>query len=354
MEKNSGTWFYYDQQSRNQNSLGSPIHTGLLSSVPTYLNQHSEYSTFETSPLFPDSGMQQFKASEPNVSRNWLHFLPFNQTFAPVSNPVFTERFPTAPLENFGMKGSPDTATRTAQKKFLVFDQSGGKTTLIYSSGVETPVQCTTLSKPKPPAPYVLNKEEARNTIAPLGPLMNDEYNENNYKHDKKSEMHEDTEELNALLFSEGDSESSDDDEETSTGRSPPSTMTHCRLPVLAEDRDVLRSAEPNKRQKLLHGGYDVPPYVHTARSLKTYTSSELEDDADSSWGNANSQDSKELGTISGKKRSRKDEVLETVNILQRIVPGGKGKDAIVIIDEAIHYLRSLKAKAKVLGLDTL
>ncbi|CAI9762034.1 unnamed protein product [Fraxinus pennsylvanica] len=318
------------------------------------MNRYSEYSTFGTSPLFPGSGMQQSKASELNVSRNWLHYLPFQQTFAPVPNPVSTERLPTAPLESFRVKGSPDAATRTAQKKFLVFDQSGGKTTLIYSSGVETPVQCTTLSRPKPPAPYVLNEEEMRSTRARLVPLMNDEYNENNYKHDKKSEMHEDTEELNALLFSDSDSESSEDDEETSTGRSPPSTMTHCRAPVSVKDGDVLRSAEPTKRQKLLHAGYDVPPLMHTAGSLKTYTSSELEDDAESSCGYANGQDSEELGTVSGKKRSRENNVLETVNILQRIVPGGKGKDAVVIIDKAIHYLRSLKAKAKVLGLDTL
>ncbi|KAL2509412.1 transcription factor bHLH [Forsythia ovata] len=354
MEKNFGSWFYHDQQSRNQNSLGSPIHTGPLNAVPAYMNRYSvEFPTIGTSPVFPGSVTQPSKASEPNDTQNSLHFLPcFRQAFAPAPNPVFKERLPTASLENLGVKGSPDTGSRTAQKKFLVFDQSGGKTNLIYSSVVETPVQCTTLSRPKPPSPYVLIKEEAWHTRSPLGPIMNDEYIASNYKHDMKSETHEDTEELNALLCSDGDSDCSEDDEATSTGRSPP-TMTHYHVPVLGEEGDVLRSAEPTKRQKLLHGGCDVPQLTQAEFSLKTYTSSELEDDAESGCGNANSRDSKESGFVSGKKRSRKDEVLETLNILRRIVPGGKGKDAIVIIDEAIHYLRSLKAKAKVLGLDT-
>lgn len=61
-----------------------------------------------------------------------------------------------------------------------------------------------------------------------------------------------------------------------------------------------------------------------------------------------------ESGSLSGNQRSSKEKIRETISILESIIPDGKGKVTIVVIDEAIHYLRSLKDKAKALGLDTL
>ncbi|CAI9760744.1 unnamed protein product [Fraxinus pennsylvanica] len=323
-----------------------------LNTVPAYMNPYSiEDSTTGTFPLFP---LQQLKASGLHDSPNWFYCLSrFRQAFAPVSNSLPTEENPAGPFENLGRKGCPDMGKKCIQKKFLVFDKSGDKTTLLYSSGAKTPVQCATSWGPKPPSTLNLTKGEQGDFTSPLGPLFKDECIKYNYEDDLESEMHEDTEELNALLCSDSDSDFSEDDEETSTGHSP-STMTDNGIQEMVEERSDKGSkyVRPTKRQKLLDLNYDVPSLVYSSRSAKTHTCSELEDDAESSCGNGINQESKILCSLSGRKRSRKERIHETVNILQGIIPGVKGKNAIVVIDEAIAYLRSLKVKAKDLGLE--
>ncbi|KAI3447676.1 hypothetical protein Pfo_004341 [Paulownia fortunei] len=358
MEKDSG--FGYHQHlhlmSPNLNLLGFPFDTGHLNTEPVCRNPHSvEDSTFRNVPLFPVSGLQQSKASEPNNSQNWFCPMPhFHQAFSPVLNSASKEKFP-AGLFDFGQQRSPTLGTAPAQKRFLVFDQSGDKTTLIYSSGVQTPVQFGSFWVPNPPTTYNLSKEVPRYSDNPLRPSMNDENIENNSRDVMEEEMHEDTEELNALLCSDNDSDFPEDDEETSTGHSP-STMTDNGIQDLVEEtgEEVDSFAGPTKRQKLLDGGYDVPSNRRAASSLKTFACSVLEDDAESSCGNGDKQCKEEFGSLSGGKRSRKEKIHETVSILQSIIPSVNGKDAIVVIDEAIHYLRSLKVKAKALGLDAL
>ncbi|KAL2457981.1 Transcription factor bHLH [Abeliophyllum distichum] len=357
MEKDSGSRFHHQHPNQlfpTRNFLGSPINMGSLNTVPADMNPYTvEDSTTGTFPLFP---LQQLKTSQLNDSPNWFYCLSrFRQAFAPVPNSLSREELPASPLENLGQKGWPDMGTACIQKKFLVFDQSGDKTTLLYSSGAKTPAQCAASWRPKPPSTRDLIKEELRDIRSPLGPILKDECTKYNYGDDLESEMHEDTEELNALLCSDSDSDCSEDDEETSTGHSP-STMTDNGIQERVEewgDRGS-NSVRPTKRLKLLDLGYDVPSLVHSSRSLKTHTCSELEDDAESSCGSNNNRESKKLCSLSGRKRSRKERIHETVSILQGIIPSGKGKNAIVVIDEAIDYLRSLKVKAKDLGLDTL
>lgn len=132
--------------------------------------------------------------------------------------------------------------------------------------------------------------------------------------------------------------------------------MTTHDLPECFNERgeEVASSAKPTKRLKLLDGSYDAPSLRDTATSAKAYTCSDLEDDAQSSCANGFDQVSGAPCSPSGKKRLRKDKIRETISILQEIIPGGKGKDSMVVIDEAIRYLRSLKVKAKSLGLDSL
>ncbi|CAI9783235.1 unnamed protein product [Fraxinus pennsylvanica] len=327
---------------------------GSLNTMPAYMNPYCiEDSTSGTFPLFP---LQQLKPSELNDYPNWFHCLSrFHQAYAHVPNSLSRKELPVGPIENLGQKGCPDMGTACIQKKFLVFDQSGDKTTLLYSSGAKTPVQCATSWRPKLAATLNLDKEEPRDITSPLGPIFKDECIEYKYGNDLESEMHEDTEELNALLCSDSDSECSEDDEEASTGHSP-STMTDNNIQEMVEEKSDRgsNSVVPAKRQKLLDLGYVVPSLVHSSRSLKTHTCSELEDDAESSCGNGNNQELKKLCSLSARKRSRIESMHETVNILQGIIPGGKGKNAIGVIDEAIDYLRSLKVKARDLGLDTL
>ncbi|KAL0336839.1 UNVERIFIED_CONTAM: Transcription factor [Sesamum calycinum] len=305
-------------------------------------------------PLSPNmnslvSGLQQLKASQRNDSENWLYGMPhFHPAFAPALNSAFQEKFPAGRFE-FGREKSPTIGIAPVQKRFLVFDQSGDKTTLVYSSGVQTPVQHGARWVPSPLTTYNSNKEELRNSIYPLRSSVKDENIEDNSRDVTEDEMHEDTEELDALLCSDNDSDFSENDEETSTGHSP-STMTDNGIQDLVEEtgEEVDSFLGPTKRQKLLDGGYNAPS------KRKTSAHYAFEDDAESSCGNGNKQLKEELGSSSGCKRSRKEKIRETISILQSIIPSGNGKDAIVVIDEAIHYLRSLKVKAKALGLDSL
>lgn len=52
-----------------------------------------------------------------------------------------------------------------------------------------------------------------------------------------------------------------------------------------------------------------------------------------------------------GKFSSKKDKLRETLKLLESMVPGAEGKHPMLVIDEAIDYLKSLKFKAKAMGL---
>lgn len=357
MEKDFGFGYFRQPHllSPNPNLLGFPFDNGYLNTEPVRGNPHSvQDSTMRNLPLFPVSGLQQSKASEPNNSRNWFYLKPhFHQAFAPVLNSSSEEKF-HAGLFDFVQQRSPTMGTAPDQKRFLVFDQSGDKTTLLYSSGVQIPVRFGACQVPNPPTTCNLSKEVPWDNYSPLRPSLNDENIEDNSRDVMEDEMHEDTEELDALLCSDDDSDFSEDDE-TSTGHSP-STMTDNGIPKMVEEtgEEVDSFAVPTKRRKLSDGGYDVQSDMYAASSLKTFTYSALENDAESGCGDGNKWHKEELGSLSGGNRSRKEKIHETVSILQSIIPNANGKDAIVVIDEAIHYLRSLKVKAKALGLDAL
>ncbi|XP_009597068.1 transcription factor bHLH143 [Nicotiana tabacum] len=357
MEKNFESSFlhqYSDLQLAHLNFSYPRFDIGQQYSFPTYMTpQSNEVPMNGNSPFFTFSGLLQSKSSQPTEPLNWLYCSPpFYQGVARVSTSLPEEKLAPQAIEY------PNAGTASAQKRFLVFDQSGDQTTLIYSSANATPVQCPASLIPTPPALYDLVKvdpEIKKNEASPFGHFLSDEYFEESTRDDVESEMREDTEELNALLYSDDDNYYSEDDEETSTGHSP-STMTTHDLPEWFDERgeEVASSAGPTKRHKLLDGSYDAPSLRDTTTSAKAYTCSDLEDDAQSSCGNGFDQVSGAQCSPSGKKRLRKDKIRDTISILQEIIPGGKGKDSMVVIDEAIRYLRSLKVKAKSLGLDSL
>lgn len=357
MEKDFG--FGYDQHlhllSPTLNLSGFPFMNGYLNMEPAHRYPHAvEDSSLRNLPMIPDYDFQQSKASEAIKLQNWFYHKPhFQPAFAPVSNSASKEMFP-AGQSDMGQQGSPMKGPIPSQKRFLVFDQSGDKTTLLYSSGVHTPVQFGACRAPNPPTTHNLSKEELRDSYYPLRPSLNDENIEDNLRDVSEDEIHEDTEELDALLCSDDDSDSSEDDE-TSTGHSP-STMTDNGIPKLVDEtgEEVNSFSVPTKRHKLLDGLDGVPSNRYAASSLKTFACSELESDAESSCGSRSNQYKEELYPRPGCKRSRRDKIHETVSILQSIIPDANGKDAIVVIDQAIHYLRSLKVKAKALGLDAI
>ncbi|CAN4122364.1 unnamed protein product [Withania somnifera] len=352
MEKNFVSSFhhqYSDLQLAHLNFSYPRFDIGQQNSFPTYMTpQSNEVPMLGNSPFFSFSRLPELNASRLTEPCDPLYYSPqFYQGFNPISITLPKEKFAPRALENLGGTKHANGGTMSAQKRFLVFDQSGDQTTLIYNSANGTPVQCPASLNPETPTLYNLIKEDPeikRNEASLFEHFLGDEYYEENNRDDVESEMHEDTEELNALLYSDDDNDSSEDGEETSTGHSP-SIMTAHDLPECFGERgeEVASSAGPTKRHKLLDGSYDAPELRDTATTTKAYTCSDLEDGAQPSCANGLEQDS-----------GAKDKIHETISILQEIIPGGKGKDSMVVIDEAINYLRSLKEKAKSLGLDSL
>ncbi|KAK2998360.1 hypothetical protein RJ639_023703 [Escallonia herrerae] len=361
MEKDFGSWFpngCTDWKSPNLNPYSGPFNfgqnTGLkhMNSCTNMVSANGNLSDF----VF--SGVPHGKASLPNEPRGWFYCLPrYRQAFAPVLNTVPKQILPTCLNENIGGPGDSNTGSGCPQKRFLVFDQSGDQTTLLFSSGIGAPVKHFPSWNPKPLGAFNLCKEKQGNRIdivTPYVPVSNNKCEEESCEDDMQSEMHEDTEELNALLYSDDENDYSEDDEVTSTGHSPSSmTASNKQEWSKVSGEEVASSAGMSKRQKLSNGDYYVPSLMDTASSVKT-SKFEAEEDAESCCGDGENHELEESGSLPPNKRLRKEKIRQTVSILQAIIPGGRDKDAIVVLDEAIDYLRSLKVKAIALGLDTL
>ncbi|GAB4844925.1 hypothetical protein Ancab_038316 [Ancistrocladus abbreviatus] len=255
--------------------------------------------------------------------------------------------------QSHGCYDTPDGGSGCAAKQFLVFDQTGDKTTLIYSSGIGTPFHCLNSWSTKPTVGYNLHGDEigmTRDMHYPSGLNLTDD----DCRGTDRSEMHEDTEEINALLYSDDEDDYPEDDEEISTGHSP-STMTAYDKQDWFQGgmEEVASSTRAAKRMKLSEGHYMIPSLMDTASSAKPEKLLAEDDDAESSSADETMRFGN-MGSLSGNKRLRKEKIRQTVNILQGLIPDGENKDAIVILDEAIRYLRTLKLKAKSLGLTAL
>lgn len=357
MEEGCGSWFtqhQFDWQSPNLNSLAATHPFGKQSTDPLFTNSGTNMvTTTGTSPVNVNPELPHLRVGQVNEPHGWFYCLPrFRQGFAPGSNSSLKEQLPANPYENQAENIIPKMGSGCAQKRFLVFDQSGDQTTLILSSAFRTPIKCLTSWGSKAPAGCNFTGEDhiaKENPSLPSAPTSADVFDDDGT--DVQSEMHEDTEELNALLYSDDDSDYTEDEEVTSTDHSP-STMT-------AQDEqfqgggfeEVASSAGLTKKRKLLHCPNDnVPLLTDTASSVNPNRCSDYEDDADSSCANGLNPGSGDIDSASSNKRMKKDKIRETVNGLRSIIPDGEGKDAIVVIDEAIDYLKSMKLKAKSLG----
>ncbi|KAF8020521.1 hypothetical protein BT93_G1059 [Corymbia citriodora subsp. variegata] len=339
-----------------QVNLGYP---GLISAQKS--GGQKMFPSDQVSPLDVFSGLPHPRISQSYEPQGWFYCLPrFRQALGPTSdNLVLEDKLPASTFKKWRDFSMPNTGSVGVQKKFVVFDRSGDQTTLIYSSGNGVPTECLT-----PWTTKQLSPRSAVNDVAGSSadhdnhfrPLSMERIHENP-ETDEQSEMREDTEELNALLYSDDDTDysdgdgSDDDDEVTSTGHSP-STMTDHERRGLSEDsnEEVASSIWPIKRRKTSCGDDNQLPSLTDTATSYLNQSIGSEDDAKSS-----SADGKkyafDLASISGDKKIKRERIRETVNILQSIVPGGKEKNAIVILDETINYLKSLKRKAEALGL---
>lgn len=307
MEKGFESWFQNQQidwQSPNPNSSSAPIGLGPRVTIPSFGNMVSPKASVRQEPC------------------GWFYGLPrYRQGFIPAVNP----KLPVASPNDVG----------AVQKKFLVFDQSGDQTTLIYSSGGG-------IEPIRHHFPLSVNPKLQSGSH----PLRVDECIKENDGNDSRSEMREDTEELNVLLYSDDDD---DENEEMSTGHSPNSMTGFIEQKRKnCEEEDVGSCVGPTKRHKQEEGGNIVNSLEDTASSGKSGVN------CSGNGGNgAFEEESNDLSADN--KRVRKEKMKETISLLQNLIPGGKNdRNAIMVIDEAIHYLRSLKVKAKALGLDSL
>lgn len=364
MERDCGSWFperHFDWQSPNLNSVSARLDLGQQQSYfSAYINRCTNMVIPNgTLPISAFAELPQLPAGNANEPHGWFYCLPrFRQAFTPMPTSTFKEKLLVGPHGNSKEAVIPDSGSGCAQKSFLVFDQTGDQTTMIFSPGIGAPVHCQTSWNPKLPSCYNLIGNEPgikRESIYHAGQSLTDELNED-HGTDVGSEMHEDTEELNALLYSDDDSD--EDDDVTSTGHTP-STMTfHDKQDWFEGSAEEVASSDgATKSPKLFERGFEVPSsLIDTASSAKRKRSqfSEYEDDAQSSCANVKYPCPDEIDFFSGNKRMKRERIRETVSILQRIIPGAKGKDATDVLDEAIVYLKSLKLKAKTLGLDSL
>ncbi|GJU39694.1 transcription factor bHLH145-like protein [Tanacetum coccineum] len=326
MDKGFDSWFRdqpTDWQSPNPNLSSAQFGLGPRVSVPSFGNMVSPKAT-----------------TRQEQPCGWFYGLPrYRQGLIPVVNATVKEQLPVM---------GPDVtqAVNGVQKKFLVFDQSGDQTTLIYSSGVGT-------APARYQYPSLNNNPKPQHGSYPVHvPETIKEDNGN----DSSSEMREDTEELNALLYSDDDDDDEENEyncenEETSTGHSPSSMIRFGEQKlenVIGIEEEVASSGGPTKRRKLEDDGNITNALEDTASSGKSgiYCSGN----------DGNEVFEEEFSSFScGDKRPRIEKMKETINLIQNLIPGDKsGKNAIMVIDEAIQYLRDLKVKAKALGLDSL
>ncbi|XP_026658296.1 transcription factor SAC51 [Phoenix dactylifera] len=223
------------------------------------------------------------------------------------------------------------------RKRFLVFDHSGDQTRLIFSpSG-------TLFMSPGPLNPG-LDLQGSKETSVSDG--------------HGGEEMHEDTEEIDALLYSDSDDDR--EEEEASTGHSPVE-MTG------GSAEEVASSTVPAAKRRRVDAELDAS-LADTASSVVAVAdqyhelhadcrTKDSSDDAESSCvrggekrGVAEEELEKRHDSNHGNKRLKRARIQETVGVLRRIIPGGKGKDVATILDEAIRYLMSLELKTKALG----
>lgn len=241
-----------------------------------------------------------------------------------------------------GVQAIPkDVLHSSAQKRFLIFDQSGNDIRL-FSSSFHLPSQNQGLTPNMPTVPWLKAGQPS------LSRLIDKSHE--NYTSSEGSDVREDTEDIDALLSfcTEDDNEvDCENDELTSTGHSPFATTGGYEgaenVWELFEEVDSTDCS--TKRQKLLNGGYEKSLLKDTAISLKLLRSSNYDDAVESSCAEGKNPDGDMDSTLSARQKQAK--FWEKLRILQSILPGKKSKDPLLIIDETITYLQSLRQEAK-------
>ncbi|XP_072991474.1 transcription factor bHLH145-like [Typha latifolia] len=296
---------------------------------------HLPHSAWQVGNLNYTSGLRLPDMSQQNT--NSMVFPTYSDTFRRASSgnhlpfPGFyankslqnTSGFVASSVPTYGTPGIDVT-----QKRFLVFDQSANQINPIYSSFViHQPVQ-----GPSNPVVDLQGSNETNVTDGQGG-----------------EEMHEDTEEINALLYS--DSEEDFEEGEASTGHTPVKRAAETT-------EEVASSSQPAKKRR--HDSELDASILDTASSARAHFSGDYEctyvdNDAQSSCVGGGGDEHRlleeeEMPNNTDNKWLRRERIQETIGVLRKIIPGGEDKDAVSIIDEAICYLKSLRMKAMTPG----
>ncbi|KAA8536414.1 hypothetical protein F0562_028892 [Nyssa sinensis] len=322
------------------------LQSGQQNVLPSFMNCCT-FSSNVASPGIAVSGSPGLNTDQTNGAHGLFHRLPPRmESFLSTPYPYLKEKEP-ASSDGPGFKATPNAKYGYNQKRFLIFDQSRNQTRLILTS-VCSPAQNPIIAPTEPICAFnFLDEKQVGNVkkIFPTMPIIQEKSDENHVF--EGSERREDTEEINALLYSDDDDDDdSEDDEVTSTGHSPFALKgSHERHEHVEE---IASSDGPTKRQRLLDGGYKKSSLMGIASSVKLDRTCEYDDDAESSSAKGKTHE-EGMGSILGSKGSRTDRIHETLRILESIIPDVKSKDPLSVIDEAINYLKSLKLKAKAL-----
>ncbi|KAK4751809.1 hypothetical protein SAY87_020607 [Trapa incisa] len=303
-------------------------------------------------PKLPNSRVGRF-----NQPPGWFYCLPrFRQNFTPGPYNSLLKEKVTINNVNFDLN---------AEKKFIVFDQSGDKTTVMVSSGPGTALRCVTSWNLKQPMQPDTDDEACGHKPCPsLGlKIISAKDDDGLYiDADVASEMHEDTEELNALLYSQDEGESSyteEDDEVISTGRSP-SSMTAGEGAghfCFEEDNEEVSSTPCSRKRKWKQNEVEaLNDDTASSGYIKGQSNdvSNEDDDAETSFAQQGNPAFRNMGLSFKSKRMRNEKIREFMGLLQEMIPDGKEKDAVSILDGAISYLKSLKERAQTLRLPAL
>ncbi|XP_052205618.1 transcription factor bHLH143-like [Diospyros lotus] len=334
----------------NLNCTSRLLQHGQQSVLPSPTN-HCMVSTDVTFPGFGVPGLRGPGIGQSNGVPGWFQHRPHHRLEnLPATLGPYLQEKPYAICHGHGVEATPNAVSGSTQKKFIIFDHSGNHTRLFFSP------HCSPSQNPIVPPTKSLNPfdfHERRQPAAkvehifPTEPIIEEKSDENQII-GEASEMHEDTEEINALLYSDDDGDDSEEDEVRSTGRSP---FAICKKREQTEEitEEVSNSYGPMKRQRLIDGGYKKSSLMAVPSSAEPHRFfCKSDDDAESSCAKGRNQGDDQNSTIGTKQL--KDKICETLKILENLIPGAARNDPVLLIEEAIGYLSYLKLKAMALG----
>lgn len=239
-----------------------------------------------------------------------------------------------------GVVDKPVGTSFAPQRRFLIFDRSENHTRLFFSPSF-SPQDQIVASKTPTSAIGLFGKVATQ--VDRMKPIVEEKWDENHLS-DGEGEMLEDTEEINALLYSDSDDDDGENDEVSSTGHSAFSLQEgYDRDKSFDEVREEVASCDESpKRQRLLDGKYKKPSLESAVRAMNRADSCSYEDDVESRCAG----DDGGIG-------SNKVKIRQALKMLESIIPGLDNKDPLSIIDGAVAYLKSMKTEAETLGLSS-